>query len=432
MPSLSFSKEPPTVTSGSFSSFPVAAIFVDRTKRQRRELRNIEELAASIQQNGLIHPPVIRKSGELIVGERRWTAIKSLGWTDMPVQFVEDLDPQSLHRIELEENVRRSDLTWQEQCDAIKQYHSMCKAENEEWSLNGTASILGFSPEFVGQAIAVAKELEAGNKMVIEAPKFSTARNITQRKLERERTSTLAAIKPATKIAEATEKLEPVIPLLHADFAEWAPRYDGPKFNLIHCDFPYGVGMHQSDQGAGKEFGTYADSEDVYWELLKVLHDAMCNVVAESAHLIFWFSMDFYSKTKSLLEEMGWKVSPFPLIWMKSDNVGILPDAARGPRRIYETAFFASRGDRKVFTAVGNAFAHPGREKELHMNEKPLPMLRHFLRMVTDQYSSMLDPTCGSANAVKAASLLGAHTVLGIERDENFFNAAKGAWNAEL
>lgn len=58
------------------------------------------------------------------------------------------------------------------------------------------------------------------------------------------------------------------------------------------------------------------------------------------------------------------------------------------------------------------------------MNEKPVPMLHHFMRMVCDKYSRVLDPTCGSANALKAATALGAPTVLGIERNEEFFNLA--------
>ncbi len=154
----------------------------------------------------------------------------------------------------------------------------------------------------------------------------------------------------------------------------------------------------------------------------------MSNVVAESAHLIFWFSMDYYQNTKILLTEMGWNVNPFPLIWMKSDNTGIIPDANRGPRRIYETAFFASRGDRLIHGAVSNAFAYPGQGKTLHMNEKPVPMLKHFMRMVCDEYSRVLDPTCGSANALKAATALGAPTVLGIERDPEFFARAKDGY----
>lgn len=411
------------MTSGTFSTFPLSSIWVDRSKRQRRELPQIEELAESISRLGLIHPPVIRRSGELVVGERRWTAMKSLGWTDCPVQFIEDLPEDELRAVELEENVKRVDLTWQDKCLAVHEFHQLKAAQNSDWEQTKTGEALGFHQSAISQFLSVAKELIAGNETVASAPKLSTAKNIVARKNERAQAAAIAQV--------AGEAPKPQAPLLNADFTEWRASYSGPKFNLIHCDFPYGVGMHRSDQGAGKEFGSYADSEDVYWDLLEVLRLAMENVVHESAHLIFWFSMDYYQKTFDTLSSMGWKVSPFPLVWVKDDNTGILPDANRGPRRIYETAFFASRGDRHVVKAVSNAFSYPGREKSIHMNEKPIPMLTHFLRMVTDEYSVFLDPTAGSANAVRAAKSLGAQQVLGIERDPEFFRLASEAFFGE-
>jgi hypothetical protein len=158
----------------------------------------------------------------------------------------------------------------------------------------------------------------------------------------------------------------------------------------------------------------------------------MENVVAESAHLIFWFSMDYFTPTYERLQAMGWNVNVFPLIWHKSDNAGIAPDPQRGPRRTYEAAFFASRGDRKL-TQVGagaNSFAFPGtRAGAIHISEKPRPVLNHFLRMICDEYSTVLDPTAGSCNALKVAKSLGASRVLGIERSQEFFDIAVGNWD---
>jgi hypothetical protein len=39
------------------------------------------------------------------------------------------------------------------------------------------------------------------------------------------------------------------IPIITADFTEWAPTYTGPKFNFIHCDFPYGINTDKRQQG---------------------------------------------------------------------------------------------------------------------------------------------------------------------------------------
>lgn len=416
------------MTSGNFTSFPVDQIWVDRKARQRQEIdpKRVTELAESIARNGLIHPPVIKRDGQLIAGERRYLAVKSLGWTNVPVQFAEDLSEIELHMIELEENIRRVDITWQEECQAVERYHRLKSQTEEDWTTKKTAEMLGMSPEAVNQKRAVAKEIEAGNKRVIEAPKFSTARGIVSRTAERRKAAVLESITIDDEPAP-----ERTVPLLNADFIEWARDYSGPKFNFLHCDFPYGVNADKHNQGSAKSFGGYEDSADVYFQLLDTLEGAMENVVAPSAHLMFWFSMDYYEITRQRLEKMGWKVNPFPLIWFKSDNTGILPDPKRGPRRVYETAFFASRGDRKIISAVSNVCAAPGREKTVHMSEKPRSMLRHFFRMVVDEYSYVLDPTCGSGNAVRVAQDLGASQCLGLEKSEEFYSLAKEHFYAD-
>lgn len=406
-------------------SFPIASIFVNREVRQRREVTNVEELAESIARTGfLIHPITIRKSGELVVGERRYRACQLLGWTSIDVQFLEDLDEVALHLVELEENIARVNLEWKDECLALKRYHELRAAQDAEWSIQKTADALGVSESTTRKKIEVAKELtERPTELLVNAPQLSTAINIATRAKERRAASALSS-----DLFKAPTPEKPVAPLLNVDFHEWSRSYDGPKFNLIHCDFPYGVGMDKSDQGSGKEFATYADTRDVYFALLDTLSSSMERVVADSAHLIFWFSMDYYQLTLERLTAMGWRVNPFPLVWYKSDNIGILPDANRGPRRIYETAFFASRGDRLVVKAVSNVVSAPGGNKEIHMNEKPIEMLAKFMEMVCDENSFVLDPTAGSANALRAAKRLGAASVLGLERDPEFFRRAVEAW----
>lgn len=419
------------MTSGEFRSVPIDSIFVDRDKRQRREITNVEELADSIRRNGLINPPTITREGELIAGERRWTACRSLGWTHIPIQYIDDLNEYERQAIELEENIKRTDLTWQEECGAILRYYELRKGE-PGWNLETTASALGVSFGKVQSAVQIAREIESGNERVIAAPKLSVARGIVERTLARRKESTAAKIDAEIGGDEPDAPVEEdeadEVPLIHADFIEWQREYAGPKFNLIHCDFPYGVKADKHNQGAAAAFGGYADDPDVYWQLLATLERAMENVVADSAHLIFWFSMDYYQRTLDALSAMGWSVNPFPLIWHKSDNTGILPDPHRGPRRIYETAFFASRGDRKIVGAVGNCFAAPV-TKTVHMSEKARPMLHHFLRMTVDEYSHVLDPTAGSGNALKEAQRLGASRVLGLEKSEEFYTVAKESWN---
>lgn len=408
------------MTSGKFTSHPIDQIWVDRATRQRKEVtpESVASLAQSIAKIGLINPITIERSGQLRTGETRWEACKSLGWTSIPVQFVEDLDEAELQLLELDENIKRTNLTWQEECEAVGRYHALRKSIEPTWTQVQTADALGLSQPAIASRIDVYQEMQNPESRVHQATKMSEARTITTRVKERRAAAIIESITPAPKA-------EREVPLINVDFNEWAPAYSGPKFNLIHCDFPYGINAQDQQQGGNTTvMGDYEDTPDVYFQLLRTLKGAMDNVVAESAHLIFWFSMRFYNTTVLNLTEMGWKVDPFPLIWHKSDNVGLLPDPLRGPRRTYETALFASRGDRKIVAPVANSISSPT-TKEIHMSEKPLPVLSHFFRMVIDEYSSVLDPTAGSANAIRAASKMGAAVVMGIERDETFFKLAR-------
>lgn len=74
----------------------------------------IEELARTIHTHGVIQPIVIRSIGEqsyeIIAGERRYRAMKSLGWSEVPA-IVRQLDDKETASIALIENLQREELT---------------------------------------------------------------------------------------------------------------------------------------------------------------------------------------------------------------------------------------------------------------------------------------------------------------------------------
>lgn len=81
-----------------------------RTNFKREEL---EELAASIQKDGLLQPILVRPVGEgsyqIIAGERRWQASKLAGLTKVPIRIKDANDDKALE-LALIENIQRSDL----------------------------------------------------------------------------------------------------------------------------------------------------------------------------------------------------------------------------------------------------------------------------------------------------------------------------------
>jgi len=404
------------MTSGKFSTCPIDQIIVNREERQRHDLTNIEELAESIGRLGLIHPIVINREHILVAGERRLEACKLLGWTSIPFQYVDNLDPLVAAAIELEENIKRQDISWQDRTRAIVAYHTL-RASEPGWNHARTAEALGMDRSRVQDHLDVAEPLEH-SPLIKGATKFSTALGIVQRVNARKADAELASF-GGIKSRDYTQPS-----IINTRFEDWLVTYDGPKFNFVHCDFPYGIGFHKMDTQAGVTNERYEDSTETYKHLLHTLFTALNSIVAESCHLMFWFSMQNYQLVyEGLSEGAGLNVDPFPIIWLKSDNVGILPDSSRGPRRIYETAFLCSRGDRKIVRAKSNAYAAPT-TRLIHPHEKPEPMLRHFFEMFIDGNTNMLDPTCGGGSSLRAAESIGSNFVFGIEANEEFARLA--------
>ena len=223
----------------------------------------------------------------------------------------------------------------------------------------------------------------------------------------------------------------PLDPVLCANFVEWIKTYNGPKFTFIHCDFPYGNYRGGDSQGALGALETeefYDNTESVYWTLLDALTSGLDNIMSYSAHLVFWFNMNFYTETVKRLRSKGLMVHDHPLIWHKTGGpggLGVVPGTAvTYPRRTYDTALIAVRGNRPLAKPGMNSYAAPTVGNKIHPSQKSEPMLRHFFSMFVDETTSMLDPTCGSAASLRAAEDLGAKSVLGLELDPNYAKAA--------
>jgi ParB family chromosome partitioning protein len=56
--------------------------------RPRRDMGDIDALAQSIKDIGLLHPIIVDEDGLLLAGARRLAACKRLGWREIPVKVL--------------------------------------------------------------------------------------------------------------------------------------------------------------------------------------------------------------------------------------------------------------------------------------------------------------------------------------------------------
>jgi len=195
---------------------PITSIKV--IDRQRIDLGNIEELAESLKRYGLIQPIILNQENRLIAGKRRLTAAQQLGWTEIDVAYRETLSEDELQEMELEEDVRRKDRSWQERCIAIAKIHFLkykgAFLQGAQWGQRETGALLNMSLGAVSQCLAVASELRNDSKSPMwEADSLAAAlliinnRNLALVEAELARKQKALADQQAKDAAE-TQKLE--------------------------------------------------------------------------------------------------------------------------------------------------------------------------------------------------------------------------------
>ncbi len=102
---------------------PIDAIDANPEQPRRHfDSDQLESLAASIIQHGVLQPIVVRRAGdryELIVGERRWRASRAAGLKEIPA-VVADFTENERLEVAIVENVQRHDLNPMELAHAFR------------------------------------------------------------------------------------------------------------------------------------------------------------------------------------------------------------------------------------------------------------------------------------------------------------------------
>lgn len=110
-------------------TYPVREIPLRRIRPNRFQPRRefddeaISELRASIKENGLLQPLVVRRADdgfELVAGERRLRAMRDLGWDAAPA-MLRDLSDEAMLVLALVENLQRENLNAIEEAAAFQQ-----------------------------------------------------------------------------------------------------------------------------------------------------------------------------------------------------------------------------------------------------------------------------------------------------------------------
>ena len=407
--------------------------------RQRREFEpeSLTDLANSISSLGLLHPIVVRETPDglvLVAGERRLRALETIwllgdgirhnGWDfapgEVPYVTLGELSPLEAEEAELDENLKRRDLTWQEKSEALSRLHKLRSAQAEAIGQTHTiADTLreaeipkgSYTPE--RQTLLLAEHLDKPEVASAKTPQEAFK---ALKRIEEQKKNLALAETVGETYSSAVHKL------CHVDCLEWLGQQPANQFDVILTDPPYGMNAQSFGDGGGKMTNSehhYDDSPEAWQALMAKFCPEAYRVAKPQAHAYIFCDFDKFHALKSYMEAAGWYVFRTPLIVHKQGS-GRVPLPEHGPRRQYELCLYAIKGDRPVTGIYSDVISCKLEENLTHGANKPVELYVDLLRRSTRPGDSVLDAFAGSGTIFPAAHQLKLYAT-GLELNAEYY-----------
>lgn len=440
---------------------PISSIVVG--ERQRKEYKGIEELGHSIRKLGLIQPLILEEfDGQfhLRAGGRRLTALKAEGYTEVAhgvssnpslpgFVLLKDLTPEQRLEIEYEENLYRSDLSWQERALAVADLHYL-KTRNAAlvgatWSQQATGELLGYSAGHINWTLQAAKELrdkdsplwkieqmidcvrlflkrkedeitkELSSRFVETTPKMVPFTDEEREKL-RAKYLQNPCNDPAKVEEYVTEKLTPQVETINLSkrlFCCDAIRFlhEHPhSFDHIITDPPYAIEMDNLDQenvGMNNIDSIRAthDVTDNKALLVSFLLESY-KALKDRGFLVFWCDQSQWELLYGSAMMVGFAVQRWPLTWVKT-HVCMNTMSQFNFTKTTEIAMVCrKKGTNLVKHCSTSHISAPHddfKDVMQHPFVKPFAVWEFILNAVSYQGQTICDPFAGEGSGVISA-----------------------------
>jgi ParB/RepB/Spo0J family partition protein len=416
---------------------PISSIAI--INRQRREIdqKKLLELAESIKTHGLLHPIVVREpfASELdsvgtaryvlCVGGRRLAAHLLLGQTEIESNLKTDLDALSAKIVELEENIARANITWQEEVDARAQIHEIRVKQNPLQTFEDTAKETGTSKPQIWKDVQLKKAIEADPTLRNAPTKASAIRAAKHRQHVARRLETVLKAKDS----DIDKKL------ITADARVFLKDIPTRSVDLVFTDLPYGIDYFKTGGKHDQQKGHYDDSTEVAKSLiLDILPDIGRIVKPEGWIALFmcyewhgWLMTHLANICTTHHETREHKVAQFcsagdasspctflrpelkPWIWTRKGkgNFGHYPELHAASR--YEMLVICNGGEaRLVKKPVEDVLDFPAlSEERFHAMQKPHDLCLEVIDRLTVPGELVVDCCMGSGALLAAAAAKG-------------------------
>lgn len=447
----------------------VAVSNIIDTDRVRRNYGDIEGLAASILRFGIIQPIILSRVGVgggdkiriiLVAGGRRLAAVRHIGKTELHhgKDFVwrdEDLsNPEGamrLQAVELEENLRRSDLHWSETIlgkaklfDLMQSIHGASKGQgagrtsvfDKGFGVRTLAAMLGENPSTTSRDLELASFVTK-HPLLAQLPTAADAR----RKLGV--AVTVAAMQALAKTSVVSKSKHPLLPagsqivggdttastsggrtenpdgsvpplvalpvderwvLYNGRFQDNITVVDNESVDLVLTDLPYNIGLGDSSASHSAGLSGFNDSNLDIAVLCSDVATQSYRVLRDNRFAVFFYGMNYHQELYDCLTTAGFTVDVYPFIWLRDRSAP--PDGFARYSKTYDPAFIASKGTpRFIRPNLPNTLAVSsvrGADR-LHAAQKPIAVMQKFIEDMTTPGCIVLDMFAGAGTTGEAA-----------------------------
>ena len=455
-------------------------------ERIRKEYGDIEELASSFSRLGQLQPIILDEDNLLLAGGRRLAAAVHLGWHEIGFIRISEVDDTTKKEIELEENLRRKELTWPEEVRALRDLYNlkieklgrgkkvgikeMIAGEEKAYNLRSLADETGRALGTVSMDIQLADGLDQYPELAEEKSKvsaFKHFKSLEERKLReevarRDREKQGSEAIPAHELISGLEDGEvsitedtvqegdeqttdaPLPPrpvrqqIKKATWRGHGMLYNGDSRDILRLlpndsvdcivtDPPFGLGMFKEGSTTGGK--RLADNQgDMYDDDPQEIMDMLDEVFLHASRMLKpdGHAYVFFHHTR--YEEVyrmlhhHFKTCEETPLIWSKNTPGV-GDPNRSWVYSYEPCFFINRGRSLVKPQAFNVLRYETVQKKIHPTEKPTQLLRHIIQASCVAGEVVLDPFVGSGSTLIAAIQMNCRFI-GVEKHENFYRQA--------
>ena len=217
--------------------------------RKTFDEEKIAELAASIRENGIIQPLIVRKKGktyEIVAGERRWRASVKAELKEVPC-IVRELDDEQNMLLAIVENMQREDLNPLEEAEGLNQMIASYGLTQEQVSKS-----VGKSRPYIANSLRLLKLPEDIRELISEG-KLSAGHGralLSVEDEERQKKITEMILKDGLSVREA-ERLASEEPAAKRKKSGRKPT--DPDVARVEADLKEALGTRVSIRKTGKK-----------------------------------------------------------------------------------------------------------------------------------------------------------------------------------